>query len=281
MTEKITNAVKFFVLDSIARLFSKSYYLTQIARRVVQIYDNDCNPDMQTNGELLLIKQIVARRNNGVFFDVGANKGDWCAEVLEQGFMGKIIAIDPLAVNIAHIKQRFSNAQCPMLLQYAISDSIGEATFFSNVDESQSGTDSLHNMNQIGYAPNLNAVNVNCTTIDKISEELQIKKIDFLKVDVEGHEYFVMKGADGLLKNGAIDYIQIEFGHAARAAKVYLHDIVKLATKHSYDIYVIKRNGFMPLNFTPFTENRYSYVNLLLARKTAAKELVGYILRKY
>jgi FkbM family methyltransferase len=174
------------------------------------------------------------------------------------------------------------NAQCPMLmpLQYAISDSIGEATFFSNVDESQSGTDSLHNMNQIGYAPNLNAIKVNCTTIDKISEELQINKIDFLKADVEGHEYFVLKGTEGLLKNGGIDFIQIEFGHAARAAKIYLHDIVELAARHAYEIFVIKSNGFMPLNFTPFTENRYSYANLLLARKAAAEELQKYILKK-
>lgn len=167
-----------------------------------------------------------------------------------------------------------------MPLQYAISDATGEATFFSNVDEGQSGTDSLHNMNQIGYAPTVNAVKVNCTTLDKISEKLEIRKIDFLKADVEGHEYFVLKGAEGLLKNGGIDYIQIEFGHAARAAKVYLHDIVELANSYSYDIYVIKKNGFMPLNFTPFTENRYSYVNFLLARKSAAKELDGYILRE-
>ena len=173
------------------------------------------------------------------------------------------------------------NAQCPMLLQYAISDSIGVATFFSNVDESQSGTDSLHNMNQIGYTPNLNAVKENCTTIDKISEDLQINKIDFLKVDVEGHEYFVLKGMEELLKNGAVDFIQIEFGHAARAAKVYLHDIVGLAAKYLYDVYVIKGSGFMPLNFTPYTENRYSYINLLLARENSAKELAGYILPNY
>jgi hypothetical protein len=89
-----------------------------------------------------------------------------------------------------------------------------------------------------------------------------------------------LKGADRLLRSGAIDYIQIEFGHAARAAKVYLHDIVNIAAKNSYDLYVIKCKGFTPLNFTPFTENRYSYVNLLLARKAAAKELEGYILRK-
>jgi hypothetical protein len=114
MSSEFANIVKSLVLNTMAKLFSKSYYLTQIARRVVQIYDNDCNPDMQTNGELLLIKQIVARRNNGVFFDVGANKGDWCAEILGQGFKGKLIAIDPLQSNIARIKQRFSNAQCPM-----------------------------------------------------------------------------------------------------------------------------------------------------------------------
>ena len=75
MASKFINVVKTVVVDSIARLFSKSYYVTQIARRVSQLYDNDCNPDMQTNGELLLIKQIVSRRKNGVFFDIGANKG--------------------------------------------------------------------------------------------------------------------------------------------------------------------------------------------------------------
>jgi hypothetical protein len=112
MSSEFFNIVKSLVLNTMAKLFSKSYYLTQIARRVVQIYDNECNSDMQTNGELLLLKQIVALRNKGVFFNVGAKKGDWCAEILGQGFKGKIVAIDPLQSNIERIKQRFPNAQC-------------------------------------------------------------------------------------------------------------------------------------------------------------------------
>lgn len=272
--------VKSFVLNSTANLFAKSYYLTQIARRVVQVYDNDCNGDMQTNGELLLIRRIVKLREHGIFFDVGANRGDWSAKVIEQGFKGTLFSIDPLRKNIDLLEHRFSSETRLKPLQYAISDSIGEANFFSNVDESLSGHDSLHNMNEIGYAPAVNAVQVKCTTLDKLCEELKIHKIDFLKVDVEGHEYFVMKGAENLLKQGAIDFIQIEFGHAARAAKVYLHDIVELANRHSYDVYVIKSSGFLPLNFTPFTENRYSYINFLLARKTSANDLAGYILTK-
>lgn len=281
MSAEFSSRVKSFVLNSTAGLLAKSYYLTQIARRVVQIYDNDCNPDIKTNGELLLIKCIVALRRNGIFFDVGANRGDWSAEVIEQGFRGQIFAVDPLRKNITHLEQRFpSKVGGVRPLQYAVSDSIGEVNFFSNVDENLSGHDSLHDMNGIGYAPNVNALKVKCTTLDQLSEELKIYKIDFLKVDVEGHEYFALKGAEKLLKQGAIDFIQIEFGHAARAAKVYLHDLVNFAASHSYDVYVIKPNGFMPLNFTPFTENRYSYVNFLLARKTTATELESYILQK-
>ena len=109
-------------------------------------------------------------------------------------------------------------------------------------------------MNKIGYRSDLNEKKL---TIDKIAEDLKINKIDFLKADVEGHEYYVLKGAKELLKRGAIDFIQIEFGHAARAAKIYLHDLVGLATEHEYDVYVIKPKGFMPLDFTPFIENRY------------------------
>lgn len=67
MSQKLVVALKSFFLNGLAKLFAKSYYLTQIARRVVQIYDNDCNPDIKTNGELLLIKRIVALRKNGIF----------------------------------------------------------------------------------------------------------------------------------------------------------------------------------------------------------------------
>jgi len=97
-------------------------------------------------------------------------------------------------------------------------------------------------------------------------------------VDVEGNEFFVLKGAQSLLSSGSIDFIQIEFGHAARAARIYLHDIVRLIEKYSYEIFVIKPNGFMRLDFTPFVENRYSFINLLLARKAVVSELARYVI---
>jgi FkbM family methyltransferase len=269
---------KSLVLNSVARVFSHSYYSTQIARRVVQIYDNDGNADMKKNGEFFLLKLITKIRSQGVFFDVGANNGDWSGEVFDLGFKGQIFAVDPLPKNIQILKKRFAGQNSFHPLQFAMSDSVREATFFSNVDNSQSGTDSLYNMNRIGYSPSLQEVKVQCTTLSRLTEEQHVEKIDFLKVDVEGHELFVLKGAQSLLAEGKIDFIQIEFGHAARAAGVYLHDIVKFMENFPYEIFVIKPQGFMPLNFTPFTENRYSYINFLLVRKSAIPDIQQYIL---
>ncbi len=53
-------------------------------------------------------------------------------------------------------------------------------------------------------------VNVIFTTLNKFTEEYNIDQIDFLKVDVQGAEYKVLKGAENLLKLGRIRKIYME-----------------------------------------------------------------------
>ena len=50
------------------------------------------------------------------------------------------------------------------------------------------------------------------TTIDNFCERDEIDHIHFLKIDVEGHEMPVLKGAKRMLERGTIDFIQFEFG---------------------------------------------------------------------
>ncbi len=80
---------------------------------------------------------------------------------------------------------------------------------------------------------------------------------------MEGHELSVLKGAFDLLNRKDVRYIQIEYGHAARAARVYLLDILNYMTPLGYKSYVIMPNGLQPLVYTPFVENKYSMINLL------------------
>ena len=274
------SSIRRMVVNILALGLSKSYYASQVARRVVQLFDNDDNADMYRNGEFRLLKEIIARRQKGIVVDVGANRGDWSEEVLKLGFEGRLVAVDPLEKNISAIRHRLSSYGLLELVETALSDTEGEKTFFSNLDTENSGTDSLHNMRLIGYDAGVVQMEVRCTTLKELAQRLTLKRIDFLKVDVEGHEFFVLRGAAELLVQERIDFIQIEFGHAARAARIYLHDIVKMIGEHQYSVFIIKPASVVPLNFTPFVENRYAYVNLLIVRNAVVPEIANYIRKR-
>ena len=70
-------------------------------------------------------------------------------------------------------------------------------------------------------------------------------------------------GGEELFKAKQVAYCQFEFGHAARASRTYLHDLVAFFRQYQYELFVVKPTGLAPLNFTPWTENRYSYGNFV------------------
>ena len=253
----------------VASLCARSYLLTQFARLVVQIRDNDCNPEIERNGESLIQAAIVsASTSASIFIDVGANVGDWSASLVRAGATGRIVCVDPLRRNLSALrakldllgKANYETVEC------ALSDAQGEAEFFTAQDVLLSGHDSLFDMRGIGYREGVDRTRVRTNTLDALAAELGLERIHFLKVDVEGNELSVLRGARALLSKESIDFIQIEFGHAARAARVYLHDIVNYVGEFNYRIFVIKPGGLMPLEFTPFSENRYSFINFLIVR---------------
>lgn len=68
------------------------------------------------------------------------------------------------------------------LVNRAVSDSNGRLSL--HIPESQDyGKTSAHPTRNVG-----STVDVEATTLDTLTEELEIKEIDFLKIDIEGHE---------------------------------------------------------------------------------------------
>jgi len=163
---------------------SKSYYLTEVARRVVQSYDNDGNADMEKNGEKKL-QQLIASSSDAdsVFMDVGANVGDWSAALIGGGYAGRLVAVDPLSRNLAKVREKlaalnYSNFE---LCECALTDRVEKLKFFVNKDPALSGHDSLFDMRTIGYKEGVDCIEVQSNTLDELAKQLSISKIDFLK----------------------------------------------------------------------------------------------------
>lgn len=264
----------------LATLCTKSYKVTQFARLVVQIYDNDRNADFKENGELKILSHMThLGDNHSIFIDVGANIGNYSIELIKSGITGRLFLVDPLKKNLSIAKKQildlgYKNFE---LIQCALSDSTGIQFFFSNLDDNLSSHDSLHDMNSIGYAEKTEKIEVEVKKFDDIFVHPEIKKIHFLKIDVEGNELFVLKGATNFLTRGAIDFIQFEFGNATKAARVYLHDIINFLEPKQYKIYIIKPSGLAPLEYTPFTEMRYSYINFLAVHKSSIHKILDIV----
>jgi hypothetical protein len=91
------------------------------------------------------------------------------------------------------------------------------------------------------------------TTVDDYCAEHDIGRIDFLKVDAEGHDLAVLKGARGAIDEGRVRLIQFEFGGANIDSRTYLRDFVRLLTPR-YKLHRLMVDGVEPVDYTEAEE---------------------------
>jgi FkbM family methyltransferase len=107
-------------------------------------------------------------------------------------------------------------------------------------------------------------IDIKIRTIENFVSENNIKKIDFLKIDVEGYELNVLLGAKSFLEN--IELIQFEYGGTYIDAEIKLQDILSLFPKRL--VYAIEKEG---LNLRKIPEIyqeeiNYKYTNFLISK---------------
>lgn len=87
------------------------------------------------------------------------------------------------------------------------------------------------------------SINKKVVPINKL-DNLFKEKIEVLKIDVEGYELEVLKGAANLLRDNKIDFIQFEYGGAFEDNFIKLNDVITFLAKYKYSVYEIKDGKF-------------------------------------
>ena len=77
---------------------------------------------------------------------------------------------------------------------------------------------------------------VRVRTLDSFCAAKGIEHIDFLKLDVEGHEVAVLRGAQTTLDRGAISMIQFELGPANIYSRTYFYNFWSMLSD-KYDLF--------------------------------------------
>jgi FkbM family methyltransferase len=204
------------------------------------------NYDQATNGELSQLDRVAAGLGpSPVVFDVGANVGRYSTEVLNR-FPGlQLYAFEPSAVAFAELEAALGDRG--QAFQLALADVDAERPLYGDRPGSELASlvrRDLHRFN-IEVAQ---TETVQVRRLDTFCDEHGIDRIDWLKIDAEGSELEVLRGAGDML-GSKIGPIQFEFGGTGIDANNSLRDFFDLL-ESDYRIHRLLPDGLRAFEYS-------------------------------
>lgn len=201
-----------------------------------------------SRNELALLHKLL--KPTMVFADVGANVGEFTVYAAKRLSSGKVLAFEPiefiyetLADNV--YRNAFDNV---MLFNFGLFDKAGQSEMFGSPDALKQTF--LEGWGTAFKDPDLiHAGQSTMAVFDDLVKELHLKRLDIMKIDVEGAELNVLHGSkNSLEKFHPILIMEInEFTfHRAGYSSKHIFDFLSTL---GYAYYLIKRFGKLaPLN---------------------------------
>jgi FkbM family methyltransferase len=199
--------------------------------------------DFRKNGENIVLNYIKQKKINPIIFDVGANIGEYSNFVLNV-FRNKpvnLYSFEPATSSFEILKKNTKFK----IFNIGFGDKIKTSNLFYQSDYSTQASLYQRDLREYGFELNLKE-KVKIDTIDNFCTKNKINNIDFLKIDAEGNELNILKGAQNMMNSGNIDCIQFETG-CNIDSKTYFRDFFYLLNSH-YKIYRILKNGFIEIS---------------------------------
>jgi FkbM family methyltransferase len=173
-------------------------------------------------------------------FDVGAYIGDITKQYRAIFPQAKVYSFEPFPPSFQTLQAQLSQDPNVEAFNLALADEAGEKTYFAN---KIAPTNSLLEVDEQagkywgeGRLSTEEAIEVQATTLDQFCRSQNITQIDILKMDVQGYEYLVLLGAQGMLKNISLIYTEILLAPTYKNQASF-GDIYNLLLANGFELY--------------------------------------------
>jgi FkbM family methyltransferase len=182
--------------------------LKEFIRRVLIFLHLDVTKNIKYDRLTLKVLDKVLQKNSNCI-DIGCFKGEILLEVLKRSPQGMHMAFEPIPVFYEAIVKKFNQKQIK-IHNIALSDAAGITNFNYVVDApAYSG---LKKRDYDGRKPEIEIIEVRTDRLDDVLPNDYL--VDLIKIDVEGAEFKVLKGANRILTKSRPTII-FEFGLGA------------------------------------------------------------------
>lgn len=175
-------------------------------------------------------ERIYKPQANDVVVDIGAYVGMFTVKASDAvGKNGLVIAVEPSPENYELLRANTKDCENVKLVNVAIMDKEGEGKLYY----SEAAAANSLILNRSGKY-----VTVKTMTLDKLVDTLQIKKVDYIKIDAEGAELEVLAGATEVLAKGT--KIVIVAYHTTANGEAEIDRVIEFLVKAGYTVTMAK-----------------------------------------
>jgi FkbM family methyltransferase len=227
--------------------------------------------DHVVSGERYALQNVLPKyftSNEPVVYDVGANRGDFTEEVLAHFPNARVVAFEPHPATFRKLSARLSTLSAHATAHnVGLSSSVGDSRLY----DYELNDGSIHASHYSAVLTDLRKekrITSHCvpvTTLDDFCRSNGIQWIDFLKIDTEGHELEVLRGAAGLLSAQKIGIVQFEFNETNIISRTFLKDFYQILKK--FDFYRLSRDRLIVLGEYSSRYEIFMFQNILAIRR--------------
>jgi FkbM family methyltransferase len=197
--------------------------------------------------------------------DIGGNVGDYTAELLAGSSGLEIRIFEPSPTNVEILMARFAAAHNVKVVPKAVGNTTGSATLYAN--RAGSGIASLtkrrldHFDISFDHAETVQLIRFE----DYWTDTLERRRVDIVKIDIEGHELAALVGFGAALE--AVGVIQFEFGGCNIDTRTYFQDFWYFFQDARFDLYRITPFGLERVDRYRECDEVFSATNFIAANR--------------
>ncbi len=247
-----------------ARVFSRPP-LSKINNNLLNValrargYNNYRNDN--ESGEEFFISKVLAPSSPRVCVDVGANVGRYTRKLLKNT-QATVISFEPLPQAFAQLETATRDFGTRSIVENkGVSDKADRLVIHYNPNALTHASFS-EEVNKVPYVTNEEKTEVDMVSLDSYLENYD--SVDFIKIDTEGFEIEVLKGAATTIERHRPRYIQVEFNWHQMFRNTSLHSFSELLP--GYDVYQLIPGGWVQRDPKDPFSSVYHYSNFIFTR---------------
>lgn len=213
--------------------------------------------------EVKSIKKFI-KSNPNLILDIGGNKGIYTEELIKYFPNTEIHIFEPSATNVSILHKKFKNKNIT-IVPNGVLDKISKVFLYA--DEIGSGLGSLTKRRLDHYGIDFSThEEINTIRIEDYWRDiLACREIDFVKLDIEGHELSALYGFGEAINVTKV--IQFEFGGANIDTKTFFQDFWYFFKKLDFEIHRITPFGTQKLISYKELDEFFGTTNYIAVKK--------------